>query len=50
MINRDEIFVYLKYYSIFSSTIQTDIGTNLTDLTMTTQNKLVRQLSQVKRS
>jgi hypothetical protein len=33
--------------SIFSSTIQTDPGNNLTDSTTTLHSKLVRQVSQV---
>jgi hypothetical protein len=34
-------------YVIFSSTIQTDTGTILTDSTTTIPNKLARQISQV---
>jgi hypothetical protein len=34
---------------IFSSIIQTDTGTNLTDSTLTIQSKLTRQSSQVNR-
>jgi hypothetical protein len=49
MLNKDRNFS-CKNYLIFSSTIQTDTGTNLTDSIMTTQNKLVRQLSQVIKS
>jgi hypothetical protein len=40
------LFFYFIFYFIFSSTIQTDTGTNLTDSTMTTPSQLTRQSSQ----
>jgi hypothetical protein len=49
MLNKAAISSFI-YYLIFSSTIQTDMGTNVTDLTMSTQSKYVRQTSEVNRS
>jgi hypothetical protein len=46
MLNTAAISCFI-YYLIFSSTIQTDMGTNLT---MSTQSKYVRQASEVNRS
>jgi len=46
MLNTAGISCFI-YYLIFSSTIQTDMGT---DLTMSTQSKYVRQTSEVNRS